>query len=495
MGICAYIYQNPFKSLIKLTRGMRASGQGHPAFAKKPVSLILEEAECKKGLRRALGPIDLISIGIGGIIGAGIFVIIGVGAQNAGPAIIISLILGGLACTFTALCYSELAAMIPASGCIYTYTYATLGELVAWVIGWDMLMVYILTASTVAKGFSGYLVGLLRVASISLPEWMVKDPWDGGILDLPAAIIIALLMVIVLAGIKESVKVTKAMVAIKIAVVLLVIGAGTFYIDPGNWIPFAPFGLPGILSVTATMFFAFPGFDIVASAAEESKNPQRDLPLGILGSMAICTLIYVAMGIVITGMVPLDRIDTISPVASAFVDVGLHQISVIISAGALAGFISVIMCNLLIQTRLCMAIARDGLLPAWAAHVHPTLGTPVRATVVSGFLALVSSAFFPIGKLADTTVIGYLLSFVIVCGGVLLLRKHQPDLARPFKCPGVPWIPLAGLVSCLGIMVQLPGSTWLGMLVWTGLGLLIYISYGWCNSRLRSLKRPEGDIP
>jgi len=474
---------------------MKSSGQGHPAFAKKPVSLILEEAECKKGLRRALGPIDLISIGIGGIIGAGIFVIIGVGAQNAGPAIIISLILGGLACTFTALCYSELAAMIPAAGCIYTYSYATMGELVAWVIGWDMVMVYILTASTVAKGFSGYLIGLLGIAGISLPEWMIKDPWNGGLLDLPAAIIIALLIIIALAGIKESARITKATVAIKLAVIFLVVGAGIFYIDPGNWVPFAPFGMPGILSATATMFFAFPGFDIVASAAEESKNPQRDLPLGILGSMGICTLIYVAMGIVLTGMMPLDKIDTISPVAAAFKDVGLHQISVIISAGALAGFISVIMCNLLIQTRLCMAIARDGLLPAWAAHVHPTLGTPVRATLASGALALIASALFPIGKLADTTVIGYLLSFIIVCGGVILLRKNHPDLARPFKCPGVPWIPLAGLLSCLGIMLQLPGSTWLGMLVWTALGLLIYFGYGRYNSRLRFSKRPDGDIP
>jgi basic amino acid/polyamine antiporter, APA family len=465
---------------------MKVSKKGHSVFARKPVARILEETESKKGLRRALGPIDLIAIGIGGIIGAGIFVIIGVGAQNAGPAIMISLILGGLACIFTALCYSELASIIPAAGSSYTYSYATLGELAAWVIGWDLVMGYILAASTVAKGFSGYLVSLLKVGGMSFPAWMVKDPLSGGFLDIPAAILVAILTGVVLMGIKESTKVTKIMVLIKIIVILLVIGAGAFYVNPGNWVPFAPFGISGILSVTATMFFSFIGFEIVAAAAEESKNPQKDLPLGILGSLGACTLIYVIMAAILTGIVPLDKIDIVSPVASAFQDVGLRLISVVITVGAIAGFISVVMANLMIQPRLCMAMARDGLLPSWAAHVHPTFGTPARATVVSGLITMMAAALVPVDKLAHITVIGFLLSFAIVCGGMLILRKQQPDLVRHFKCPGVPWVPLAGLVSCLGLMFQLPASNWIGMLAWTGIGLVIYFGYGRWNSHLRN---------
>lgn len=458
----------------------------HSIFARKPMTRVLEEgAEMGGGLRRVLGATDLLAIGIGAIIGAGIFVLSGVGAREAGPAVILSFLLAGVACTFAALCYSELAALIPVAGSAYTYSYAALGEIVAWVIGWDLILEYIVGASTVASGWSGYAVLLLESAGIHLPIWLTSDPFTpGGLIDLPAALIVALITVVVLMGIQKGSRLTRALVAIKLAVVAIVVAVGFFYVNPSNWQPFLPNGPSSVITAAGVIFFAYIGFDVVSTTAEEAHNPQKDLPFGIIGSLTICTILYIAIGAVLTGMVPFSEIDLASPVASAFQRAGLQLVSAIISAGAIAGLTSVIATLMIGQPRIFMAMARDGLLPPWAARIHPRFGTPVVTTVATGLAVGLASAFLPIEKLAHMTSIGTLMAFVLVCGGVLVLRWRQPKLCRPFKCPGVPWVPMLGMIICLGLMLSLPQETWLRLIVWMAIGFVIYFGYSRRHSRL-----------
>ena len=426
-------------------------------FAKKPLKMIEEDAEMTT-LHRTLRFIDLIAIGIGGIIGAGIFVVLGVGSHQAGPAITFSLLIAGITAACAALCYSELAAMIPVAGSTYTYAYATLGEVVAWVIGWDLTLAYTLGASAVAKGFTGYLLSIFEAIGIHLPMWLTHDPLSktGGLIDLPAALLLIVLTGIVLLGIRESTRVTKVLVAVKLAVILLVIGLGTFCINTSNWHPYFIQGPAGILSAAGIMFFAFTGFEFVASTAEEVIDPQRDLPIGILGSLGICAIVYMAMGAVLTGMVYFTDIDLISPISSAFQSVNMGFVSVVISIGALTGFVSVVMSFLVAQPRMWMAIARDGLLPRWVAEIHPKFKIPLRATIITSFAMVLLAAFLSIESLVDVVVIGELLAFAMVCCGVLLLRWKQPDLVRPFRCPCVPLVSTLGGLSCFGLMLQMP---------------------------------------
>ncbi len=458
----------------------------HSIFARKPMTRVLDEgAEMGGGLRRMLGPTDLLAIGIGAIIGAGIFVLSGVGAREAGPAVILSFLLAGVACTFAALCYSELAALIPVAGSAYTYSYATLGEIVAWIIGWDLILEYIVGASTVASGWSGYAVLLMKSAGIHLPIWLTADPFTpGGLIDLPAALIVALITAVVLMGIQKGTRLTRALVAIKLAVVIIVIAVGFFYINPSNWQPFLPNGPLSVITAAGVIFFAYIGFDVVSTTAEEAHNPQKDLPFGIIGSLAICTILYIAIGTVLTGMIPFSEIDLESPVASAFQRTGLQLVSAIISAGVIAGLTSVIATLMIGQPRIFMAMARDGLLPSWAARIHPRFGTPIVTTIATGVAVGLASAFLPIEKLAHMTSIGTLMAFVLVCGGVLILRWRQPKLCRPFKCPGVPWVPLLGMIICFGLMLSLPAETWLRLIIWMAIGLVIYFGYSRRHSRL-----------
>lgn len=458
----------------------------HSIFARKPMTRVLEEgAEMGGGLHRTLGPTDLLAIGIGAIIGAGIFILSGIGAQEAGPAVILSFLLAGVACTFAALCYSELAALIPVAGSAYTYSYATLGEIVAWIIGWDLILEYIVGASTVASGWSGYAVLLLESAGIHLPLWLTSDPFTpGGLIDLPAALIVALITAVVLMGIQEGTRLTKVLVALKLAVVIVVIAVGFFYINPANWQPFLPNGPLSVVAAAGVIFFAYVGFDVVSTTAEEARSPQKDLPIGIIGSLAVCTILYIAVGAVLTGMVPFSEIDLASPVTSAFQRTGLQLVSVIISAGVIVGLTSVIATLMIGQPRIFMAMARDGLLPPWAARIHPRFGTPIVTTIATGISVGLASAFLPIEKLAHMTSIGTLMAFVLVCGGVLVLRWRQPKLCRPFRCPGVPWVPLLGMTICFGLMLGLPQETWLRLIIWMTIGLVIYFGYSRRHSRL-----------
>ena len=459
-------------------------------FAKKPVEMIRKDA-AKVTLCRTLRSTDLIAIGIGAIIGAGIFVVLGVGSHQAGPAITVSMLIAGITATFAALCYSELSAMIPVAGSTYTYAYATLGEVVAWIMGWDLMLAYTLGASTVAKGFTGYLLSIFEAFGIHLPRWLTHDPLSktGGLIDVPAALLLVFLTCIVLLGIQESARITKALVAIKLTVILMVIGLGIFCINTSNWHPYFIQGPAGILNAAGIMFFAFTGFEFVASTAEEAINPQKDLPIGILGSLGVCAILYVAMGAVLTGMVYFINIDLISPISSAFQNVNMDFVSVIISLGALTGFISVSMSFLITLPRLLMAMARDGLLPQWISEIHPQFKTPLKTTTIAGFTMISLAAFLPIENLIDLTVLGELLAFTLVCGGVLILRWKQPLLVRPFRCPYVPWIPALGVVSCLGLMLQMPINAWIWLITWVILGLGIYCIYGSKNSNLRSLER------
>ncbi|HWQ20534.1 MAG TPA: amino acid permease [Methanotrichaceae archaeon] len=459
----------------------------HSLFSRKPISQAVEEGGLPGGaLHRALGLTDLMALGIGAIIGTGIFVLSGVGAREAGPAVIISFLLSGFASALAALCYAELAAMIPQAGSAYTYSYVALGELAAWIIGWDLMLEYIIGASTVASGWSGYVVALLHSVGISLPAQLTSDPFSGGLIDLPALLIVALITTLVLVGIREGTRFTKVLVVIKLAVVLTVIGVGYFYLDPSNWQPFIPYGPFSIVSAAAVIFFAYVGFDVVSTIAEEARDPSRDLPAGIIGSLIICTVLYVAVGAVLTGMVPYTQVDLSSPIASAFDRAGLKLVSALVSTGVIVGLTSVMAALMIGQPRIFMAMARDGLLPAWAARVSPRFHTPVYTTLITGTVVALAAALAPIEKLAHMTSIGTLLAFVLVCAGVLVLRRQEPDLPRPFRCPGVPFVPALGIIICFGLMLGLPLETWLRLIIWMALGLAIYFTYSRKHSKLKT---------
>jgi len=456
------------------------------------VSRFLEEARggVKEliPLRRELGAFSLVMLGIGGIIGTGIFVLTGVAAvDHAGPGVSVSFAIAGIACAFAALCYAELATRRPVSGSAYRFSYATLGELVAWIIGWDLVLEYAVAASAVAVGWSGYLQSLFGDL-MPLPAALLAAPGsvEGAIINLPALAIIVFVTAVLVVGVRESATSNAVMVVLKTAVVLFVIFAGMGYVDTANWSPFAPKGFEGIMAGAAVVFFAYIGFDGVTTAAEEAHNPERDMPIGILGSLAVCTVLYLAVSLVLTGMVPISQIDKVAPLATAFQSKGASLAAGLISVGAIVGLTSVLLVLLYAQSRIFYAMSRDGLLPPLFARVHPKLFTPHLSTLLIGGVVAVLAAVFPLAWLVELVSIGTLFAFILVSAGVIVLRRSDPDLPRAFRCPLVPWVPLASIAACTALMLSLPSETWWRLAGWLALGLVIYFGYGRFHSRLAS---------
>lgn len=470
--------------------------------------LMAETSEKANNLKRTLGRFNLIMLGVGGIIGAGIFVLTGqAAAAYTGPAIILSFTIAAIACAFAGLCYAEFASMIPIAGSAYTYAYATLGEFIAWIIGWDLILEYLFGGATVSVGWSGYVVNFLKEFNINIPDALCNAPFafdsathewilTGSVLNFPAMFIVALTTVLLTIGIRESANVNNIIVIIKIVVILLFIGFGLSYVVPENLHPFIPentgtfgqYGWSGIFRATGIVFYAYLGFDAVSTAAQEVKNPQRDMPWGILGSLIVCTVLYIAVGFVMTGMVSYKSLNTAAPIAVA-VDAGgpsLDWLRLPIKIGAIAGLSSVILVQFLGQTRVFFSMANDGLLPSAFSRVHRKFKTPYITTIVTGFFAMMVGGLFPINLLGELVSIGTLLAFVLVCAGVLVLRYKSPHLVRPFKTPLFPLVPILGILTSLGVMATLPGDTWLRLIIWMVIGIVIYFSYGIRKSKLNS---------
>jgi len=446
-----------------------------------------------KALRRSLSAWDLTLLGIGAIIGTGIFVLTGTAAANqAGPAIMTSYLFAGLACGFAALCYAEFASMIPIAGSAYTYAYATMGELFAWIIGWDLILEYAVGSMTVAIGWSGYMQKLLEGAGIALPVWMTAAPsatTPGAVINLPAVIIVLCIMYLLVVGIRESARFNAVMVGVKLAAVLFFIGAGAVYVRPDNWSPFAPYGWAGVMGAAGVVFFAYIGFDAVSTTAEEAKNPQRDLPIGIIASLVICTTLYLAVAAVLSGIVPVvdyksDQAFLNAPVAFALSLIGQDWAAYLVSAGAVAGITSVLLVMLMSQPRIFFAMSRDGLLPQGISKVHPRFGTPYITTIITCVVVAVVAGLTQIQTVGEMTSIGTLFAFAIVCGAVLVLRSKRPEVHRPFRVPFGPVFPVLGIVSCTYLMLNLPILTWVRFLVWLDIGMLIYWFYGRTHSPL-----------
>jgi APA family basic amino acid/polyamine antiporter len=506
-------------------------------FARKSIDALRADAftEGEHSLKRALGPVNLVTLGIGAIIGTGIFVLTGsAAAQYAGPAIVLSFIFAGLGCAFAGLCYAEFASMIPIAGSAYTYGYATLGELVAWIIGWDLILEYLFGAATVAVGWSGYVVSFLRDLGINVPpQWsnapgvelvqlpgtqswvQVTDqlrqqlttqgidfatlPQAVGIFNLIAALAIGLVSILLVIGVRESATANNIVVAIKLFVVMTFILAGGYYLlrNPSiaaeNWTPFIPpqqgewghFGWGGVLRAAGVIFFAYIGFDAVSTAAQEAKNPQRDMPIGILGSLVICTILYIAVSGILTMMVPYSLLNVAEPIAVGIERTGYTILRDLIKVGAIAGLSSVMLVMLMAQPRIFYTMSRDGLLPPVFGRLHPRFRTPYVGTILTGVICAVVAGAFPIGDLGALVSIGTLLAFVIVCGGVWYLRVKEPNRERPFKTPLVPLVPILGILVCFAMMVGLPLETWLRLIVWLAIGLIIYFAYGRSHSVLR----------
>ncbi len=471
-------------------------------FRTKPIEQILADADHPTHrLKKTLTAWDLTCLGIGAIIGTGIFVLIGtaiVGDSHrpgAGPGIVLSFILSGMTCALAALCYAEMSAMIPVAGSAYTFSYATLGEMLAWLTGWNLILEYGVACVAVAIGWSGYFNNLLTLAGLDLPYWATHPPGgpDGGIANIPAAIIVLLVTIILVIGIKESARATGFVVVIKLAVILFFIGIGSTSVKPENWIPFMPQGFAGVGAAAAIVFFAYIGFDAVSTAAEEAKNPKRDVPIGIIASLAVCTILYIAVAAVLTGLVPSSQIDIHAPVAEALRLVGFKWGAAVIAIGAVAGITSVLVVMMLGQIRVFFAMSRDRLLGPWLSMVHPRFGTPHRATILTGVAVATLAALIPIGEAADMTNIGTFFAFVLVCISVVILRYTKPDHPRPFRLPFMPIVPILGTAACLGLMWQLPQLTWIRFGVWTIIGIAVYIGYGLKHSKLAGLS-PENRL-
>ncbi|WP_076792799.1 amino acid permease [Chlorobium sp. KB01] len=492
------------------------------SFRKKPLSLLLEEMKSEHRLHRVLGPVALTSLGVGAIIGTGIFVLIGVAAHDkAGPAVTLSFALAGLACIFAALCYAEFASMVPVAGSAYTYAYATLGELFAWIIGWDLILEYGVASATVAHGWSHYFQDFIGIFGLGVPLLFAKAPLDfdpstgvmsltGAWLDLPAVLITFIVTVILVKGIRESARFNAGMVIVKVAIVLLVIVLGAMYVHPENWTPFAPFGYSGlsifgktilgdaspegapvgVLAGAAMIFFAYIGFDSISTHAEEAKNPQRDIPIALISSLVICTVLYIAVAAVITGMVPYNLISIDAPVSNAFKQVGIGWAQFVISLGAITGITSVLLVMMLSQPRIFLAMARDGLLPkSFFGAIHEKFRTPWKSTILTGAFVAILGALLPLRLLAELVNIGTLFAFVVVCSAVLIMRKKHPEAERPFRAPLVPFVPLAGIFTCLTLMFSLPAENWIRLIVWLLIGMVIYYFYGRKHSALNNLNR------
>ena len=463
-------------------------------------------------LKKTLGAWDLTVFGVGVIIGTGIFVLTGEAAgTRAGPAVSLSFVVSGIVCALAALCYAEFASTVPVAGSAYTFSYASLGEVVAWIIGWDLVLELALGASTVAVGWSGYAADLLdQTLGLDVPTWLYSDSPSPTQPNLIAAVVVLVLTAVLCVGSKTSARFNAVVVCVKLAVVAVVIVAGLFFVKTSNWSPFVPptgsagasaapadpslwadlgvplgtFGIGGVFTAAALVFFAFIGFDIVATAAEETKNPQRDVPRGIFGSLAICTVLYVLVSLVITGMVRYDRISVEAPLANAFRDVGADLVATLISVGTVAGLLTVMMILMLGQNRVLFAMARDRLIPAWFSKVSQRRGVPVRTTVVTGVVVAVVAAVAPAADLAEMVNIGTLFAFVLVSIGVIVLRRTRPDLPRAFRMPGVPVLPVVSAVAAVVLMGFLPGISWIRLGIWMALGLVVYAAYGYRHSRL-----------
>jgi len=458
-------------------------------------------------LKRTLGPWALTAIGIGGIIGTGIFVLTGLAAaQHAGPAIVLSFIIAGIGCIFAGLCYAEFASMIPVSGSAYSYSYATLGELVAWFIGWDLVLEYLFAASTVAVGWSRYLGKMFEAFNLPyLPDALTHSPVEwvdnshfvatGALINLPAVMIVAVVTSILYVGIRQSAMVNNVIVAIKVVIVLLVIAFGAMYVVPSNWHPFIPpntgvsgeFGWSGVFRASGIIFFAYIGFDAVSTATQEAKNPQRDIPIGILFSLLACTVLYILMSGVLTGLLPYAQLNDAAPVATALMaHPGLNWLTKWVIVGALAGLTSVILCMMLAQTRIFYSMSKDGLLFQAFGRVHKDFKTPHVATLITGIVAAPVAGFFPIGLLGELVSIGTLLAFVVVCAGVMVLRFAKPELERPFKAPLIWFTGTGGILFCSFMALSLPLDTWYRLIAWAVIGFVIYFFYGYRHSKLRA---------
>jgi APA family basic amino acid/polyamine antiporter len=511
-------------------------------FARKSIDALRADAFSEGGhaLKRALGPINLVSLGIGAIIGTGIFVLTGsAAAQYAGPGIVVSFIIAGIGCAFAGLCYAEFASMIPIAGSAYTYGYATLGEFVAWIIGWDLILEYLFGAATVAVGWSGYVVSFLRDRGINVPpqwsnapgvdlvqlptgSWVrVTDqltaqlatqgtdiaslPHATGVFNLVACLAIGLVSILLVLGIKESARFNNAIVAIKLFVVMAFILAGGYFLlgnastAADNWSPFIPpqegawghFGWGGVLRASGVIFFAYIGFDAVSTAAQEAKNPQRDMPIGILGSLVICTILYILVAGILTAIVPYSTLNVAEPIAVGIEATGYTVLIPLIKIGAIAGLSSVMLVMLMAQPRIFFTMSRDGLLPPVFGRLHPRFRTPHVGTILTGVICALVAGAFPIALLGELVSIGTLLAFVIVCGGVWYLRVKEPTRERPFKTPWVPAVPILGILVCGAMMYGLPGDTWLRLAIWLVIGLAIYFGY----SRHHSVLAKGGVTP
>jgi APA family basic amino acid/polyamine antiporter len=488
-------------------------------WATKSVTVLRAEAEAtgERSLKRTLGALNLTMLGIGAIIGAGIFVLTGLAAAlHAGPAVPLSFVVAAVACGLAGLCYAEMASAVPVAGSAYTYSYATLGEFVAWIIGWDLVLEYAMGAATVGVGWSGYFVSLLDYLGIHLPTAITSAPlrycsaadvtnavvscvhvgWNntGALVNLPAMAIVLLATTVLVIGIEESAKVNNLIVILKISVVLMFLIFGWRYVNPANWHPFIPpntgkfgeFGWSGVFRGAGLIFFAYIGFDAVSTAAQEARNPQKDMPIGILGSLGICTVLYILVSLTLTGLVRYDQLNVAHPVAYAVEQIRqLTWLRPFITVGAVLGLGSVVLVMLLGQSRVFYSMSRDGLMGAWAGKVHPRFRTPYLSTIGVGVIVALITGTFPIQILGELVNIGTLLAFVLVCAGVWILRNTRPDLERPFRTPLVPLVPILGMLSCFGLMATLPGDTWLRLLVWLVIGFAIYFGYSRKHSVLQ----------
>ncbi|HMA43673.1 MAG TPA: amino acid permease [Gemmatimonadales bacterium] len=489
-------------------------------WATKSVTALRAEADAARdaSLKRSLGPLNLVTLGIGAVIGAGIFALTGqAAALYAGPAVPISMALVGIACSFAGLCYAEMASAVPVAGSAYTYVYATMGEFVAWIIGWDLVLEYAAGAAGVGVSWSAFLGSLLGQFGIHLPPALAASPsvwctaaqvgtmaapgcahtglnWTGAILNLPAVAIVALMSTVLVIGIRESARVNNLIVILKIAIILLVVVVGLSHLTPSNWKPFVPpnsgawgsFGWSGVLRGAGLVFFAYIGFDAVSTTAQEARNPQKDMPVGILGSLVVCTVLYMVVSAVLTGMVPYAQLNLPAPMAYAMEQVGAPwAVRVSVDLGAVLGLGSVILVMLLGQSRVFYSMSRDGLLGPWAGKVHPTRWTPYLSTIYTGIAVGLATGLLPLQLLGQLVNIGTMLAFALVCAGVWILRHKRPDLERPFRTPLVPFVPIMGILTCFGLMLTLPADTWIRLVVWLLIGFAIYFGYSRKHSVLQ----------